>query len=527
MITSQTHNHNNNNNNNNNNQRAEAWWRYSFTMTTNAPCGTNEGFGLYSGCARAAYEDAGGPYRETGHAAALAAASRPDAGEEAEYRVRVCIREREADNFCADCGVQAPSFLCFTLGTIVCTDCANVHRAQKRKITDMYCGNLTFEDASRFEKVGNDKCNRKFLYKWNPDEFPQPNPKDKDALKQFIWLKYEGSWAKKKSDRESEPPRSHAAPPDHPGYGADPYGYASYDVPPPGYHDPYYYESAPYVGARGGAYGAPPPAHPPAYSERGYDPYGPPPGMHPQAYAPAQAPPRAGARSAAGPPPGPPENSRYSGPPPGASYAGPVDPVLSQLQYDYSRSSSQPRDARKKSSSSKKASSKGKKKKDDSSGEDSEEDRTSRKKSSKHKTRRDSESESGESSEEEDRRGKSSSHKKQSKKVSSSKKTASRYSDDSDASESSADGKKSKKKKASASSKSKGSSSKSSKVPSVFESIQQADHAAGVPTSAMVPNGPAVGTLIPGMPAPSMYGGYPAMQGQPDMITGFQNMRMY
>ena len=52
-------------------------------------------------------------------------------------------------------------------------------------------------DVRRMEKVGNEIANRKFLATWDPREYPEPAVGDREALREFIWLKYEGSWTRK------------------------------------------------------------------------------------------------------------------------------------------------------------------------------------------------------------------------------------------------------------------------------------------------------------------------------------------
>lgn len=62
----------------------------------------------------------------------------------------------------------------------------------------MYAGDLTLDDARRMDAVGNDMANRKFLATWNPREVPEPDRRDKEALREFLWLKYDGSFKRQK-----------------------------------------------------------------------------------------------------------------------------------------------------------------------------------------------------------------------------------------------------------------------------------------------------------------------------------------
>ncbi len=106
-------------------------------------------------------------------------------------------RRQEGNGYCADCGGGRPEYVNLTVGTFICKECADVHRSiSNRRVKDVYGRDLTREDVRRMADVGNDKANRRFLATWDPAEFPEPDPADKDRLQNFIWLKYEGSWKK-------------------------------------------------------------------------------------------------------------------------------------------------------------------------------------------------------------------------------------------------------------------------------------------------------------------------------------------
>lgn len=130
---------------------------------------------------------------------------------EAERAMRDLQRRFDGDAYCADCGVPSPEFVNLTVGAFICKTCATIHRAiSNRRIKDIYTGELTMEDVRRMAQVGgensacNDRVNRRFLHLWDPREFPQPEPDDEERLRNFIWLKYEGSW--KKSAQARAPP---------------------------------------------------------------------------------------------------------------------------------------------------------------------------------------------------------------------------------------------------------------------------------------------------------------------------------
>jgi ribosomal protein L37AE/L43A len=141
------------------------------------------------------------------------------AARDAEYverAIRGIVELSPGNQVCADCSTPNPEYLNLTIGTFVCEQCADVHRtSSNRRIKDMFGRELTSDDVHRMREVGNDVANRKFLARWNPREFPEPNPADKEMLREFIWLKYEGSWKRNSAPPASLQPSSHA----HAGYG--------------------------------------------------------------------------------------------------------------------------------------------------------------------------------------------------------------------------------------------------------------------------------------------------------------------
>lgn len=126
------------------------------------------------------------------------ASPRSAESQEAESKLRSGACTIEENRFCADCGTTRPEFICLTLGTFICRTCAEIHRGMSnRLIKDLYGGTLTFADVRRMENVGNEVANRKFLATWDPREYPEPAVGDREGLREYIWLKYEGSWTRK------------------------------------------------------------------------------------------------------------------------------------------------------------------------------------------------------------------------------------------------------------------------------------------------------------------------------------------
>lgn len=121
----------------------------------------------------------------------------PREAQQAEAVLREIQGRNEGNRYCADCGAPRPDFINTTIGTFICSQCADIHRTtSNRRIKDMYSRDITPEDCRRMEAVGNDVANRRFLATWNPRDFPEPDNRDREAVREFIWLKYEGSFKK-------------------------------------------------------------------------------------------------------------------------------------------------------------------------------------------------------------------------------------------------------------------------------------------------------------------------------------------
>jgi Putative GTPase activating protein for Arf len=127
--------------------------------------------------------------------------------DEAEKSMRHVQGQSEGNAWCADCSTPRPEYLNLTIGTFICENCAAIHRtSSNRRVKDMYARDLTPDDVRRMREVGNDVANRKWLGRWNPREFPEPAPGDKEHLREFIWLKYEGSWKRGNAPHPSRGP---------------------------------------------------------------------------------------------------------------------------------------------------------------------------------------------------------------------------------------------------------------------------------------------------------------------------------
>mmetsp|Transcript_7740 Transcript_7740/g.34360 ORF Transcript_7740/g.34360 Transcript_7740/m.34360 type:complete len:297 (-) Transcript_7740:184-1074(-) len=105
---------------------------------------------------------------------------------------------------CADCERRDPRFICVQIGTFVCETCAEVHRSQKRSVRNIDEDVILESDLRRLESVGNDRCNRKYLDKYDPYEkgvMQLPKIGDLESCRAFIFLKYQGSWERSRDEK--------------------------------------------------------------------------------------------------------------------------------------------------------------------------------------------------------------------------------------------------------------------------------------------------------------------------------------
>eukprot|EP00168_Porphyra_purpurea_P017329 TRINITY_DN5946_c0_g1_i2.p1 TRINITY_DN5946_c0_g1~~TRINITY_DN5946_c0_g1_i2.p1 ORF type:complete len:335 (+),score=76.26 TRINITY_DN5946_c0_g1_i2:310-1314(+) len=202
----------------------------------------------------------------------------PREAEDAERAVRSLMR-REGNRYCADCGT-VPNARLLPLCTFVCAMCSGIHRDAGRRVKHVDSRMLTMDDVDRVDaRGGNSGARQKWMARWNAREFPEPPPGDVERAREFIWLKYEGSWAARpptssggrgggrgeRDDfrrppivddfgRRGPPPGREQELDRYPG-GRDPRDRDPYGPPPPRRGDGY--GDDPYSRERGGGYGEP------------------------------------------------------------------------------------------------------------------------------------------------------------------------------------------------------------------------------------------------------------------------------
>uniref|UniRef100_A0A7S3A5H2 Arf-GAP domain-containing protein n=1 Tax=Rhodosorus marinus TaxID=101924 RepID=A0A7S3A5H2_9RHOD len=114
-------------------------------------------------------------------------------GEEAFRIIDEELRD-PANNHCAECGGES-THANLTLGIFVCSVCAGIHADMNRRIRSLGQDYISVEDAMRLVDIGNARSRMKWMAKYNPRDYDEPEPStSKDAIKEFIWLKYEGNW---------------------------------------------------------------------------------------------------------------------------------------------------------------------------------------------------------------------------------------------------------------------------------------------------------------------------------------------
>ncbi|KAJ8906666.1 hypothetical protein NDN08_003156 [Rhodosorus marinus] len=114
-------------------------------------------------------------------------------GEEAFRIIDDELRD-PANNHCAECGGES-THVNLTLGIFVCSVCAGIHADMNRRVRNLRQDHISVEDAMRLVDIGNARSRMKWMAKYNPRDYEEPEPStSKESIKEFIWLKYEGNW---------------------------------------------------------------------------------------------------------------------------------------------------------------------------------------------------------------------------------------------------------------------------------------------------------------------------------------------
>jgi len=92
---------------------------------------------------------------------------------------------------CADCTAKGPVYVNTTHYTFICTACSGIHREFNHRVKSISMATFKAEEIKSLQDLGNKAAREKYLARWTPEEFPEPDPSDKERVRQFINLKYD------------------------------------------------------------------------------------------------------------------------------------------------------------------------------------------------------------------------------------------------------------------------------------------------------------------------------------------------
>ena len=103
------------------------------------------------------------------------------------------LQKLPANKRCADCSSKLPSCVNLTVGSFVCMACAGIHRELSQRVKGVGHSKFTQEEADRLKTTDNDKVNRVWLARYNPQRErmkPPTDNTDQNKLKSWIRRKY-------------------------------------------------------------------------------------------------------------------------------------------------------------------------------------------------------------------------------------------------------------------------------------------------------------------------------------------------
>jgi hypothetical protein len=97
----------------------------------------------------------------------------------------------EPDNKkCMDCGIKGTVYVCSNFNTFICTACSGLHRELNHRVKSISMTTFKPEEIKNLQQGGNAVARRKWLARWSPEDFPEPDPSDAQRVKAFMKLKY-------------------------------------------------------------------------------------------------------------------------------------------------------------------------------------------------------------------------------------------------------------------------------------------------------------------------------------------------
>jgi len=100
------------------------------------------------------------------------------------------MRKVPANKKCFECGEIGTTYIVPDFGIFVCSVCAGIHREFNHRVKGLSMSNFSQAELDLLKTQGNEACQRTWMARYNPRDFPQPTPKETQRIKDFIRLKY-------------------------------------------------------------------------------------------------------------------------------------------------------------------------------------------------------------------------------------------------------------------------------------------------------------------------------------------------
>jgi hypothetical protein len=100
------------------------------------------------------------------------------------------MRKFPANKKCFECGEIGTTYIVPDFGVFVCSICAGIHREFNHRVKGLSMSNFSQAELDLLKTQGNEACQRTWMARYNPRDFPQPSPKETQRIKDFIRLKY-------------------------------------------------------------------------------------------------------------------------------------------------------------------------------------------------------------------------------------------------------------------------------------------------------------------------------------------------
>eukprot|EP01122_Echinamoeba_exundans_P012770 TRINITY_DN5427_c0_g1_i1.p1 TRINITY_DN5427_c0_g1~~TRINITY_DN5427_c0_g1_i1.p1 ORF type:complete len:503 (+),score=123.26 TRINITY_DN5427_c0_g1_i1:40-1548(+) len=117
------------------------------------------------------------------------------------------LRKLNDNKTCMICTEKFPQYVCTNFGTFVCSSCSGIHREFGHRIKGISLSTFTMDEARNLQKAGNGVAIATYLARWNPSDYPKPDPSNKEEVRRFIRMAFvEQAWkAKGGSEPQREP----------------------------------------------------------------------------------------------------------------------------------------------------------------------------------------------------------------------------------------------------------------------------------------------------------------------------------